>query len=281
LTNISSGMAAVDGAKLYYEVRGRGPALLMISGAGGDAGYYSQAAAILEDSFTVITYDRRGNSRSTGRNDSPISITEQARDAKTLIDEFADGRAVVFGNSAGAIIGLALAAAFPAAVAGLIAHEPPILDVLPTDAEDRDFFTQILAVAETEGIAAAATRFVQSIRGEGSYEWPAEILERFLGNIGHLFANEFGQFGEFIPDWDALTSAGVPIVMAAGNEDRGLFYATPSIMIAERLGTPWIEFPGNHLPFIERPREFAAALRAVATQIVSATGRVPQNWMAP
>jgi pimeloyl-ACP methyl ester carboxylesterase len=274
-------MAEVDGAKLYYEVRGRGPALLMISGAGGDAGYYSQAAAILEDSFTVITYDRRGNSRSTGRTDAPISITEQARDAKALIDEFADGRAVVFGNSAGAIIGLALAAAFPAAVAGLIAHEPPIVDVLPADAEDRDFFTQILAVAETEGIEAAAIRFVQSIRGEGSDEWPAQILERFLGNIDHLFTNEFGQFGVFIPDWDALASGGVPIVMAAGSEDRGLFYATPSIIIAERLGTPWIEFPGNHLPFIERPREFAAALRAVAMQMVSTTGRVPRSWMAP
>jgi pimeloyl-ACP methyl ester carboxylesterase len=281
MTNISSGMAEVDGAKLYYEVRGRGPALLMISGAGGDAGYYSQAAAMLEDSFTVITYDRRGNSRSTGGNDAPFSIAEQARDAKSLIDEFADGRAVVFGNSGGAIIGLALAAAFPAVVEGLIAHEPPIVGVLPADAEDRDFFTQILAVAETEGIPAAASRFVESIRGEGSYEWPAEILERFLGNIGHLFTNEFGRFGEFIPDWDALTSGGVPIVMAAGNEDRGLFYATPSIIIAERIGTPWIEFPGNHLPFIERPREFAAALRVVATQIVSRTGGVPQNWMAP
>ena len=279
MTNISSGMAEVDGAKLYYEVRGRGPALLMISGAGGDAGYYSQAAAILEDSFTVITYDRRGNSRSTGRNDALFSITEQARDAKSLIDEFADGRAVVFGNSGGAIIGLALAAAFPGAVAGLIAHEPPIVEVLPADAEDRDFFTQILAVADTEGIEAAATRFVQTIRGEGTYEWPTEIFERVLGNFDYLFTSEFGKFGEFVPDWDALNSSGVPIVMAAGNEDRGLFYATSSIIIAERLGAPWIEFPGYHLPFIERPREFAAALRVVATQIVSTTGHAPENWM--
>lgn len=33
-----SGRLTADGADLYYEVRGAGPALLMISGAGGDAG---------------------------------------------------------------------------------------------------------------------------------------------------------------------------------------------------------------------------------------------------
>ena len=48
-----------------------GPALLMISGAGGDAGYYAGVAEELDDAFTVITYDRRGNSRSTGRLPDP------------------------------------------------------------------------------------------------------------------------------------------------------------------------------------------------------------------
>ena len=54
-----------DGADLYYERRGTGPAILMISGGGGDASYYTGVAERLADDYTVLTYDRRANSRST------------------------------------------------------------------------------------------------------------------------------------------------------------------------------------------------------------------------
>jgi len=99
---VRSGRPAVDGAELYYEVRGVGPALLMISGAGGDAGYCSGIAEGLADAFTVITYDRRGNSRSTGGGDGPMELARQAADARALVGELADGRAVVFGTTAAA-----------------------------------------------------------------------------------------------------------------------------------------------------------------------------------
>ena len=54
----------VNGIRIYYEKRGRGPAVLFVSGATGDAGHWTTVADILADAYTVITYDRRGNSRS-------------------------------------------------------------------------------------------------------------------------------------------------------------------------------------------------------------------------
>ena len=54
----------VNGTRIYYEKRGRGPAVLFISGASGDGGHWTAVADILADAYTVITYDRRGNSRS-------------------------------------------------------------------------------------------------------------------------------------------------------------------------------------------------------------------------
>jgi hypothetical protein len=59
---------------------------------------------------------------------------------------------------------------------------------------------------------------------------------------------------------------------------RGLYYARPSVEIAARLGVPWVEFPGIHLEFLARPVGFAAALRAVATQLHTATNAVPTQW---
>jgi pimeloyl-ACP methyl ester carboxylesterase len=49
---------------LYREVRGAGPVLLLIPGGNGDAGFYEPFAKALSGDFTVISYDRRGFSRS-------------------------------------------------------------------------------------------------------------------------------------------------------------------------------------------------------------------------
>ena len=272
------GVFEADGAGLYYEVRGGGPALLMISGAGGDAGYYDGVAEILSDAFTVISYDRRGNSRSTGRSGTPMDLAVQAADARALVDGLADGRALVFGNSGGAIIGLTLAALHPEAMTGLIAHEPPAVNVLPDGDPGRGFFAELAALYAQGGAPAAGRRFAETTRGEGTYRWPGELWKRFLGNQDHLFGTEWSGFAGFRPDETALKSAPFPIVLGAGAEDRGTYYARPSIEIARRIGAPWAEFPGIHMEFLRDPARFAAAVRVLATQLHSRDADVPALW---
>lgn len=275
---MSSGTFEVDGASLYYEARGSGPALLMISGAGGDAGYYTEVAVDLADAFTVITYDRRGNSRSTGRSGVPMDLARQASDARALIDGLADGRALVFGNSGGAIIGLTLAARHPGSLVGLIAHEPPAVNVLPDDDPGRGFFADLADRYAKGGAPAAGRRFAETVRGEGTYRWPDDLWRRFLGNQDHLFGTEWPGFAGFRPDEAALKAAPFPIVLGAGAEDRDTYYARPSVEIARRIGAPWVEFPGIHMEFLRHPDRFAAALRAVATW-VCADDRSPEPRM--
>ncbi|MFI6402182.1 alpha/beta fold hydrolase [Streptomyces sp. NPDC050548] len=272
------GRFEADGAGLYYEMRGSGPALLMISGAGGDAGYYDGVAEILSDAFTVISYDRRGNSRSTGRTATPMDLAVQAADARALIDGLAGGRALVFGNSGGAIIGLTLAALHPQVMTGLIAHEPPAVNVLPDGDPGRGFFAELAALYAQGGALAAGRRFAETTRGEGTYRWPGDLWKRFLGNQDHLFGTEWSGFAGFRPDEAALKSAPFPVVLGAGAEDRGTYYARPSIEIARRIGAPWAEFPGIHMEFLRDPDRFAAALRVLATQLHSRDGDVHERW---
>ena len=54
----------VPGARLYYEVQGSGPVLLMIPGGPTDAGIFAGLAGFLANRFMVVSYDPRGNSRS-------------------------------------------------------------------------------------------------------------------------------------------------------------------------------------------------------------------------
>lgn len=267
-----------DGAALHCEVYGQGPALLMVSGAGGDAGYYSAVAKMLSDTFTVITYDRRCNSRSTGNRNVKMSMQQQAEDAYQVIKKLAGGKAIVFGNSGGAIVSLALAKYHPEVVDGMIAHEPPIVKLLPESDPMRGYFDDLREFAIREGNIAGAQKFVAGVRGEGQYEWPADVFERVIGNFDHFFDNEFEAWGSFVPDFEALSNVKFPLIMAAGQEDRGLHYARPSQIIAEKLGLPWTEFTGYHLPFMERPVEFAATLRAIATQLATRLGEIPDEW---
>jgi pimeloyl-ACP methyl ester carboxylesterase len=87
-----------EGAELYCERRGNGPLLLLITGAMGDAGFYSSAADILADKFTAVSYDRRCNSRSSGDRTTNMTVAQQARDTASIIKTMGAEKAVVFGS---------------------------------------------------------------------------------------------------------------------------------------------------------------------------------------
>ena len=76
----------VPGAKLHYEVRGGGPVLLLVCGGIYDAQGYAELADPLADRYTVVSYDRRGNSRSplTGP-PVPQRVEEHGDDAYRLL----------------------------------------------------------------------------------------------------------------------------------------------------------------------------------------------------
>ena len=74
-----------NGTSLYYERQGTGPPELLIAGSTGDAANFTRAAALLANEFTVVTYDRRGNSRSPRPAGwTTTSVGEQADDAAAL-----------------------------------------------------------------------------------------------------------------------------------------------------------------------------------------------------
>ena len=135
----------VPGATLYYEVRGTGPTLLLICGGVYDAAGYAGLAQRLADRYTVVTYDRRGNSRSplTGP-PAPQQVEEHAEDARRILAAVGAESALVFGNSSGASIGLELVARHPELVRVLVAHEPPVFDLL----DDRDRWAALMTEVE-------------------------------------------------------------------------------------------------------------------------------------
>ncbi|MGH9953144.1 MAG: alpha/beta fold hydrolase, partial [Nitrososphaeraceae archaeon] len=85
----------------------------MITGAMGDAGFYTSTADNLANGFTIVSYDRRCNSRSTGDRTTDMTVAQQSRDAAAIIKAMGYDKAFVFGSSGGGIISLELAATRP------------------------------------------------------------------------------------------------------------------------------------------------------------------------
>src|SRR5947208_15682662 len=84
---------------------------------------------------TVITYDPRGLGRSTrtdGRVDNAPTL--QADDVHAVIEALGAGPVEMFASSGGAVTALALVATYPSDVTTLVAHEPPLLALLPAAA---------------------------------------------------------------------------------------------------------------------------------------------------
>src|ERR671939_1739809 len=81
---------------------------------------------------TVVTYDPRGLGRST-RNDGRVENEPdlQAEDVHAVIDALGAGPVDMFASSGGAVAALALVAAHPDDVTTLVAHEPPLIPVVP------------------------------------------------------------------------------------------------------------------------------------------------------
>jgi pimeloyl-ACP methyl ester carboxylesterase len=100
---------AVPGGTIYYRTEGSGPPLVLIGGGPSNAETLGALAGHLATGRTVITYDRRGYSRSRLDDPSqPASIPVHAGDVHHVLDDLNAGPATLFATSAGALIGLEL-----------------------------------------------------------------------------------------------------------------------------------------------------------------------------
>ena len=252
----------VPGARLYYKAHGSGPVLLIIAGGGGDADSSDRFADLMLDHFTVVTYDRRGYWRSPLDDpDQGIQIRTHSDDVHHLLAALTAGPAYVLGSSMGALVGLDLVIQHPGQVSMLVAHEPPVLQLLSESEQPQNPFQSY----QQEGASAAMRKFAASIglnrtQRNNDHELPLEKMQRSANNRESFFKVDAGAVNHYTLDIAALCAAPTRIILAGGSEGRAYFPYICAARLAERMGKTLVEFPGNHAAFVGRPREFAEKL---------------------
>ncbi|MEV0670773.1 alpha/beta hydrolase [Mycobacterium sp. NPDC050441] len=262
-TSLSTHTVEVPGARLHYEVRGQGP-LLLILGAPMAAAEFAPLAHALAADHTVVTADPRGVARSSLDDPTENSIPERrADDVAAILDDLGADSADVFGSSGGAVTGLSLAARHPDRVRTLVAHEPPLLELLPDAAEQRAATEDIIATFNSDGMFAAWGKFMVNAGFDippGAPEMPAPS-DQELRDAAHFFNHELRGTTRYLPGVAALKNG--QVVLGLGEESGRLLTKRTTMALADLLGVRPVKFPGDHGGFIEAPGAFADALRAV------------------
>jgi len=257
------------------------PPLFMV-GQPMDASGFGALAAHFPDR-TVVTYDPRGLGRSVrkdGRVDNAPEV--QAGDLHALIEALGVGPVEMFASSGGAVTALALVAAHPGDVTTLVAHEPPLIAVLPDAEAARRAQAGVRDAYQAKGWGAGMAAFIAmtSWRGEFTDDYfarPAPDPAQFgmpADDDGSrddpLLSDRSWAITSYRPDVDALAAARTRIVIAVGEESLDTFTGRTAIATAELLGQQATVFPSHHGGFVGgesgyagQPEAFARRLREV------------------
>jgi pimeloyl-ACP methyl ester carboxylesterase len=260
----------VEGATIFYRIGGSGPLLLILPGGHGDAdtadGLYKQ----LIDQYTVVTYDRRGLSRSEietpGQN---LTLATHSDDAHRLLARLTNESALVFGSSISALIGLDLIARHPRQVRLLVAHEPPAWELL--SASEREHAIRLQEEAEDafrrEGAEAAFKRFVTLAAVDYNDREPDAVValptSEHLADLSFFFTYDSPAVRQYHLDLGALHASAKQIVPAVGESAPNSAPHKAARALAAELGREVVAFPGGHTGWLLRPKGFAKKLAEV------------------
>ncbi|MEY2227199.1 MULTISPECIES: alpha/beta fold hydrolase [Streptomyces] len=274
---IATRTLAVPGATLHFQVAGRGPVLLLSQSGEGDADRSVDLVPHLADTFTVVTYDRRGLSRSTLDDPArPVTMAEHADDVARLLAEVTDGPALMAGFSMGAAIGLQAVARHPGLLSTLIAHEPVMPNLL-AEADRAEHLAELAAIRNAYaagGLTAAFPAIARHLGIDPAHDetegdlTPQPLTPRRRANFGFFIGTEFTAVTT--NDLDpaeplrAAARAGTRIIAATGRTTRPTVHTYRcALALAARLGTEPVEFPGGHNGNTAFPRATARTLKTL------------------
>ncbi len=258
-------VVTVNDAQIYCQFLGKGPAILFIPGLGGDGSSFEVVANKLAEKYTVITYDRRGHSRSQPPFDwHKTTMKEQADDAAGLLKILGFKSAVIYGNGIGGLIAIEMMVNHPQVVKKAILHDPTIYAALengPHSDVPKGAGDLLRSTFFTKGSRTTLGMFLQWEYGaEAMAMLPGHVLSRIMSNGETFVMIDFPAFAFYKPDLAQLKKVKTPVVVLASTTTPP-WWRVMCNWAGEHLHTPVESFLGGHAPYLDHPLEMSAALQ--------------------
>jgi pimeloyl-ACP methyl ester carboxylesterase len=255
---------SANDVQLYYEDSGSGEPLVLVHGSWDDHTDWAAVAPALAESFRVVTYDRRGHSRSE-RPASQGSRRQDEDDLAALIETLALAPAHLVGNSFGAAIALGLATRRPDLVRSVSGHEPPLTSVVATHPIAGPMVQEVAATFQSvagkleRGDTEGGTRlFMEKVAlGPGAWaQLPTETREAFMHNAP-TFADELADLEGVDIDLARVGRLEPPLQLTRGTESPRWFSAIADALARVAPDAEVHTFrEAGHVPHVTHPDQY-------------------------
>ncbi len=254
-----TGMAEVNGARIYYEVAGEGDPLVLVHAGIADSRMWEDQLPAFADRYKVVRHDMRGFGM-TAMVEGPFSHHE---DLRALLDSLDVERAHLVGCSMGGGAVLDFALEYPQRVGDLVLVGSAVGGFGP-DIDPPRQWGEVVA-AEAAGDLERVSELEVQIWVDGPERSPEDVdaSVRDLIREMNLIAlrNEALGLGE---EWepeppaaDRLTDVRAPTLLIVGDEDQPSVFAAADLLERELSNVRKVVMHGTaHVPNMERPEEF-------------------------
>ena len=230
-----SGLAPVNGIKIWYASFGQGEPVLLIHGGLANSNYWGHQVRALQKHYRVVVLDSRGHGRSS-RNEQPYGYDLMASDVLALMDHLGIKKAAIVGWSDGAIIGLDIAMHHPERVSRLFAFA---------------------ANSDPSGVADIAKSDVFN----AYIERAGEEYKRFSPTPTEYksFVEQITRMWETQPNWTEadLAAIKVPTWIVDADHDEAIKRENTEFMAAHIPGAGLLIQPNvSHFSFMQDPEQF-------------------------
>jgi pimeloyl-ACP methyl ester carboxylesterase len=230
-----SGIAPVNGIKLWYGTFGQGEPVILLHGGLANANYWGYQVRALQPHYRVIVMDSRGHGRST-RDERPYGYNLMAADVIGLMDFLKIPKSAIVGWSDGAIVGLDMAMQHPERVTKLFAFAANSDPSGVADIAKSPVFNAFIARAEKEYQGLSPT---------------PDQYKPFLEQISKMWQTQ--------PNWTAenLRAITVPTWIVDADHDEAIKRENTEFIAANIPGAGLLLQPGvSHFSFIQDPEQF-------------------------
>jgi pimeloyl-ACP methyl ester carboxylesterase len=260
----------INHVNLYWEILGlEGDPLVLVHGSWGDHNNWNAVVDELSRTFRVLTYDRRGHSKSE-RPQHQGSADEDVSDLIALIEYLNFLPAHIAGNSGGAAVVLKTAARRPDIFKTLVIHEPPLFGLLKHIDEAQPMLKvveeRIRVVADlvaTNECEQAAKLFVETIAfGPGAWQQlPDRVRQTFIYNAP-TFLDEIHDPDNLEFDLSKLSGFDKPSLFSNGTKSPPFFLMCLDEIAKSLPHAKRFVFDGaGHVPHMSHPEQYVQTLK--------------------